>query len=308
MTYFSIVIPYVLWMLAYMLTGFGIVKAGWAETPHARSLSGILIYVCGPAMFINAFQRMPYDPAQFRSIALFFLVTLAIQAAVIGLMCMLLHRRFDNARYRILSISTVLGNVGFLGLPLVTALFPHAPIVACYSTVYALSMNLVVFTLGVFLLTRDKKYMSLRAAILNPTSLAILFALPFYLLDIHLPGAILDNLALLGHMSTPMCMFVLGMRLAAADLKALFTRPYAYIGSLLKLIAYPLAAYLMVRFLPGLDSTFKTCVLVLSAAPSGAIILSLAELHRCEQENAASVLLMSTLLCAATIPLVMLVL
>ena len=308
MTYFSIVIPYVLWMLAYMLTGFGIVKAGWAETPHARSLSGILIYVCGPDMFINAFQRMPYDPAQFRSIALFFLVTLAIQAAVIGLMCMLLHRRFDNARYRILSISTVLGNVGFLGLPLVTALFPHAPIVACYSTVYALSMNLVVFTLGVFLLTRDKKYMSLRAAILNPTSLAILFALPFYLLDIHLPGAILDNLALLGHMSTPMCMFVLGMRLAAADLKALFTRPYAYIGSLLKLIAYPLAAYLMVRFLPGLDSTFKTCVLVLSAAPSGAIILSLAELHRCEQENAASVLLMSTLLCAATIPLVMLVL
>ena len=308
MMYFSIVIPYVLWMLAYMLTGFVSVKAGWAETPHARSLSGLLIYVCGPAMFINAFQRMNYDPAQFRSIVLFFLVTLAIQAAVIGILCLLLRKRFDDARYRILSIATVLGNVGFLGLPLVTALFPGQPIVACYSTVYALSMNLVVFTLGVFLLTRDRRYMSLKAAVLNPTSLTILFSLPFYLLDIHLPEAILDNLALLGRMSTPMCMFVLGMRLAAVDLKGLLTQPFSYIGSLMKLIAYPLAAYLMVRFLPGLDETFKACVLVLSAAPSGAIILSLAELHRREQENAASVLLMSTLLCVITIPLVMLIL
>lgn len=308
MNYFSIVIPYVLWMLVYILVGFVMVKAGWAETPHARSISGILVYVCAPAMFFNAFQRMTYSAEDFKKIGLFFLVTLVIQIIVIGLMCLLLHRKFENARYRILSMATVLGNVGFLGLPLVSAIFPDQPIVACYSTVYALSMNLVVFTLGVFLITRDKRYMSLKSAIVNPTSLTILFALPFYFLDLHLPVDILDNLALLGKMTTPLCMFTLGMRLASVDLKALFTQPYAYIGSALKLIAYPLIAYLMVYFIPGLDVSFKTCVLVLSAAPSAAIILSLAELHRCEQKNAASTLLMSTLLCALTIPLVLLVL
>ena len=88
----------------------------------------------------------------------------------------------------------------------------------------------------------------------------------------------------------------------------LFTRPFAYISSAMKLIVYPIAAYLLVYFIPGLDATFKSCVLVLSAVPSGAIILSLAELHRCEQENAASVLLMSSMLCAFTIPLVLLIL
>lgn len=308
MNYFSIVIPYVLWMLVYILVGFVMVKAGWAETPHARSISGILVYVCAPAMFFNAFQRMTYSAEDFKKIGLFFLVTLVIQIIVIGLMCLLLHRKFENARYRILSMATVLGNVGFLGLPLVSAIFPDQPIVACYSTVYALSMNLVVFTLGVFLITRDKRYMSLKSAIVNPTSLTILFALPFYFLDLHLPVDILDNLALLGKMTTPLCMFTLGMRLASVDLKALFTQPYAYIGSALKLIAYPLIAYLMVYFIPGLDVSFKTCVLVLSAAPSAAIILNLAELHRCEQENAASVLLMSSMLCAFTIPLVLLIL
>ena len=308
MVYFNIVIPYVLWMLVYILVGYGTTKLGWTETAHARSISGLLVYIFAPAMFFNAFQRLTYNPADFRRIALFFVVTLAIQVIVIGLLCLLLHKRFADARYRFLSFATVLGNVGFLGLPLVTALFPDQPIVACYSTIYALTMNLVVFTLGVYLITMDRRFMSLKAAILNPTSLTILVTLPLYLLNFHLPVAILDTMAQLGKMTTPLCMIVLGMRLAAVDLKALFTRPHAYIGSLMKLVVYPLLAYAMVYFIPGLDTTFKVCVLVLSAAPSGAIILSLAELHRCEQENAASTLLMSSILCAVTIPLVLLIL
>ena len=41
---------------------------------------------------------------------------------------------------------------------------------------------------------------------------------------------------------------------------------------------------------------------------AAAIVLNLAELHRCEQENCASALLVSSILCAATIPLVLLIL
>lgn len=308
MQYFSTVIPYVLWMLAYIGVGFLVVKARWGESAHGRTVSGILIYICAPAMVLRAFQTMPYDAAEMGRVGLFFLVSLLIQLLIIGLMCLLLHKRYVDARYRILSISTVLGNVGFLGLPLVTSLFPEQPIVACYGTAYVLSMNLIVFTVGVFLITRDKRYMSLRAAVLNPTTLSILAALMLYLVRVRLPEGVMDQVNLLARMTTPLCMIVLGMRLAAVDLKALFTRPYAYVGSLLKLIAYPLAAYLCVYFIPGLDRAFKASILVLSAVPSASIVLSLAELHRCEQENAASTLLMSTLLCAVTIPLVLLVL
>ena len=84
--------------------------------------------------------------------------------------------------------------------------------------------------------------------------------------------------------------------------------PFAYVGSGIKLVAYPLFAFLCVRFVPGLDDTFKACVLVLSAAPSAAVVLSLAELHRCEQENSAAVLLLSTLLCVITLPVMLMLL
>ncbi len=79
MSYFSVVIPYVAWMLVYILLGFAAVKAGWSETAHARSISGILVYICAPAMFFRAFQRMTYSPEDFKRIGLFFVVTLAIQ-------------------------------------------------------------------------------------------------------------------------------------------------------------------------------------------------------------------------------------
>ena len=105
MVYFNIVIPYVLWMLVYILVGYGTTKLGWTETAHARSISGLLVYIFAPAMFFNAFQRLTYNPADFRRIALFFVVTLAIQVIVIGLLCLLLHKRFADARYRFLSFA-----------------------------------------------------------------------------------------------------------------------------------------------------------------------------------------------------------
>ena len=45
---------------------------------------------------------------------------------------------------------------------------------------------------------------------------------------------------------------------------------------------------------------------MLSAAPSGAIILSLAELHGCEQKLSANVVLLTTLCSLMTLPLMLL--
>lgn len=302
---FSIVIANVATMLAYILCGFLIIKGRKGETAHAHTVAGILVYVCGPSMILSAFQNMEYSLRDLGRMGLFFLVTLAVQLVMVGALYLPLHRRYHDARYRLLTIAAVMGNVGFLGLPLAVALFPGEPIVACYSTIYSLSMNLIMFTVGVYLLTEDKRYISLRAAILNPTTLSIALALPLYLLRVRLPGRMLDVVALLGRMTTPLCMFILGIRLAGANLGKLIRQPFAYVGSGLKLIVFPLLAYLCVYFIPGLDGAFKACVLVMSAMPSASLILSMAELHRTEQETSANILLISTLLSVITIPLVL---
>ncbi len=298
----------VLMMIFYMLIGYVLAKCDKACDKHARTISSLLLYVCGPAMIISAFLSLEYNTNDLKQMGLFFIVTLILQILVVLILYLLLKRKYEDSKYRVLTFGAVCGNVGFFGLPLVRAIFPNDPIVSCYSSVYVMSMNLIAFTLGVFLITQDKKFVSLKAAILNPTTLAIIVALPLYIFKVKFPTTINDTISLLGKMSTPLCMIVLGLRMSAMNVLSIFKNKFTYIACVLKLIIFPLFCYLCVYFIPGLDQTFKACILILSAAPSGAIILSLAELHQTEQDLCASVVLMCTIVCTITIPVLSLIL
>ena len=324
----------VLTMLAFMLCGFLIVIAKKGFASHAKTLSAILVYVCSPAMILNAWQSIEFSKQNAMQLLLFFAVALTVQLLFFGVLFLIFRKKLakqpliqnengllqpngenlqranpdKNAMYRMLTVGSVLGNTGFFGLPLVTALFPTQPIVACFSTVYVTAMNLLVFTVGVFMITGDKKFITLKSALINPSTIAVFFALPFFFFNIKFPTALIEPIALLGKMSTPLCMFVLGMRLAVVNKKALFTRPLVYLTCFLKLIVFPLFAYLCVYFLPFADATFKACAFVLSATPTAVIVLSLAEMHETEQELSANVVLLATILSVVTMPLLMLLL
>lgn len=290
-------------MLAYMMLGFLLSKCGKVVVSHAKSLSAILLFVLGPAMIINSFLGLTYTRENLIRIGVFFLISLFVQVVFFCILYLVLHRRYEDSRYRILSVGSVLGNVGFLGMPVIASVFPDEPIVLVYSSVNVMTMNLIVFTIGTYMITNDKKYMSLRSAILNPTTLSILVALPLFIFGIHFPAEIESAIALLGKMVTPVCMMILGMRLSEAALKAIFTRPIVYATCLLKLVVFPVVAFLLVRWLPGLDAIAKTAIVVLAMMPSGAVIESLAELYECEQEFSANVVLLTTMISIVTIPI-----
>lgn len=301
---FGIIFSNVAIILVYMLLGYILCKSGKGNVAHVKSLSGLLIYVLSPAMILNSFLQIEFSQENCIKIVKYFIATLAIQAMFFAVLYVILHKKYADAKYRILTIGGVLGNVGFFGMPVISAMFPEEPIVVCYSSINVMSMNLIVFTLGVFLITNDKKFMSAKNALLNPTTLSILASLPFFIFNIQLPEIVENSIGILAKAVTPMCMFILGMRLSAVKLKNLFTRPFIYITCALKLIAFPIFAFLCVCWIPFFDIPLKTTVIVLAAAPAGAIIESLAELHECEQELSANVVLLTTILSVFTMPVV----
>lgn len=290
-------------MLVYMALGFILSKAGKVVISHAKSMSAVLIYILSPAMLINSFLQLEYSKESFIKISRFFVITLVVQILFLGILYLVLNKKYDDSKYRIMSAGAALGNVGFLGMPIIASVFPEEPIVLCYSSINVMSMNLIVFTIGVFMITNDKRFISFKSAMLNPTSLSIFAALPLFLLNVKLPGEIQSAISLLAKMVTPMCMLILGIRLSGSKLKDVFTRPFVYITCFLKLIAFPLFAFILVNLIPGLDVITKTGVVVLAMAPSGVVIESLAELHEKEQEFAANVVLLTTILSVISIPL-----
>lgn len=307
MSNFFIVLQNVAVILAFLFCGFFTVKAGKATTSHAKSLSGLLMYVCGPAMMISSFLSVEFTVETIKSIGIFFVATLVLQLAYFLTLFLLLRKKYEDAKYRILTVGSFMGNVGFFGMPLVTALFPDKPIVACFSCANMLSMNILVYTVGSYLITNDKKFVSVKNIFLNPTSIALYLALPFYFTNCKIPSVVLDAVTLLGKLTTPLCMIVLGMRLAAIKPKSLVTEPFAFLSCAMKLVVYPLFCFLAVKFLPFLDDVTKTCIVVLASTPSAAFILTLAELHESEREMSADVVLLSTIFSVVTIPLILLI-
>ena len=306
---FEIALKNVLLTLLYVVPGVLLCKSKKGNADHLPTLSAVLIYILSPCLPVSAFLDLDFSWPAFGNLCLFILITFVLQSLFMAGLYALFRRRFADARYRILNIGAALGNVGFFGLPIIRALLPDHPEVAGYAAAYIVSMNILVFTMGIFCLTQKKEYMSLKSAIVNPTMLGFFVALPLYFTGgrNYLPPMLVDAVHLMGKMTTPMCMFILGMRLATVPFRKLFTQPFLYGICLCKLVLFPLFCYACVCLLP-LPFPFRASILILSAAPGASIILNLAEMHRSETKLSANFILLSTLLCFLTIPVLALLL
>ena len=309
MATFNVTFSNVLLMLLYMLPGFLLCKFRKVRPDHLSSVSVILLYICGPGMFLNALTALDYSPELLKRMGLFLVFSLAGETILMLLVLLLLGKRREEFSMRMLSIAVVMGNVGFFGMPVVRVLFPSAPEAAVYSCVFNTSLNILAWTVGVFTLTGEKRYISLRAAFVNPSVLAVAAGLILYVLKAKtwLPDLVQDGFRTIGAMSTPLCMVILGIRLATMDFRKLFTTPLVWLISAGKLLVFPLFCYLLVLPFPC-DPVFKGSILILAATPCASILLNLAEIHHNGQELAANCALLTTLLSVFTIPLLSLLL
>ena len=305
MTPFSVTFGNVLLMLLYLLPGFFMCKVKKIKPNHLSSVSVILLYICGFGLYVNALSYLDPSPELFAKMGLFLLIALAGETALMLLILLVLGReKRKEFALRMLSIATVMGNVGFFGMPVVRALFPDAPEAAVYSSMFNAALNILAWTVGVFTLTGEKKHISLKAALVNPSMLAVFTGIILCLLRAKnwIPDILRTGFSSVGAMSTPLCMIILGVRLAAMDFKTLLTTRLAWLISAGKLIVFPLFCYLLVLPLP-LDPVFKGSVVILAGTPCASILLNLAEIHHNGQELAANCALLSTILSILTIPL-----
>jgi predicted permease len=168
---------------------------------------------------------------------------------------------------------------------------------------FFLSLNIVMWSLGSWMMTRDRRYMSAKKAFLNPSSIAVYIGLIICFGHIPIPERIEDMIVLVGRMATPMCMVILGMRLALVPIKPMFTSPIQYLAIALKLVVFPLLALLILKLLP-LEENYIRGVYILCCVPVGNLVLSFAEMLGEGQKTAAGIVLLGTTCAAITMPLI----
>ena len=288
-------------MLAYAIPGFIFVKSKAIKPESIGAFARVLLFVCQPALFLYSFNAATYSPEFFAQMGIFFGLCMGMQILVMVSLTLILKKRFDDVRNRICTIASALANVGFFGVPLLEAVLPGHPEAIVFSTVFSVSLNLLSWTLAVGIISWDRKKMSIRNMIVNPTTVSLLVALPLFFTSTKLPTVIAPIVELLARMTTPMCMLILGMRLATVTPRDLFGNPRVYLSTALKNLLYPLLSFLIIFFIP-LPTYIKVTFFLLGCCPAASMVLNMSELVGEGQTQAACSVLISTLSCIVTIP------
>ena len=289
-------------MLAYAIPGFLFVKTKTVKPDSISAFARVLLFVCQPCLILYSLNAADFTLEFLRQLGIFFGLCTAMQIAVICSLWFIMRKKYGDVRNRICTIASSLANVGFFGVPLIEAILPTHPEVVAFSTIFSVSLNLISWTLAVGIIAYDKNKMSVRNMIVNPTTVALLVALPLFFTATKLPPIAAPAVELLGRMTTPMCMLILGMRLATVTPRDLFLNPRVYLSTAIKNVLYPLLSFAVILFVP-VPSYVKITFFVLGCCPSASMVLNMSELINEGQTSAASSVLISTLSCILTIPL-----
>ena len=296
----------VLVVIALAVPGFALKKAKLLPDGASNALAVLLLYVAQPFLMVSSLLNKTFTTSllpDFAAVALF--------AVVLQLMLYFLSKLFfvkvkEEPTRRICVASSYLGNVGFMGIPVMKALFPSDDTIILYTVIFNIVFNAMTWTLAVYAITGDKSKIKPVKILLNPPTIATVLALPFFFCNVSVPDNVLATIGYLGDMTLPLSMVILGIRLADIKFTRLFTGAPVYGVALVKLVVSPLAALgvmLLVRLLIPIETTVIVALFIIFAMPSASSALNFAEMYGGDCDTAAKATLTNTLLCVLTIPI-----
>jgi malate permease and related proteins len=287
---FNVVLPVALIVLV------GVV-AGRRLPIDLPSLTKLTLYVFAPALAADAMYRAELGAGDATRIFIAFtLTTFALYLLVIAI-----ARVTDQtpAERTSLIATTIFPNSGNFGLSLTVLALGQEGLERGLVTFAASA--LFVFGLGPALVSGS----GIRAGVLTTVRLPMIWALVVGIglraLEITLPTGIADGLHLLAGAAIPTLLITLGLQISRQKLAV---HPSDFTASALRLGGGPIAAYLADRA-AGLDQLALQVLVLQCATPTAVNALLVSAEFGGDARKAARVVVLSSLICFVTIPIVM---
>ena len=284
-----------------LASGYVLVKLKVLRSADSRILSQLCLYLVVPIVIINAFS-VEYTPEILKGFALSSAAALTVLLlnVLLGYVC-----RKTLKLDPVEECSVVYSNAGNLIIPIVASVL--GPEWVLYTSPFICLQLIFIWTHGYQVIT-EQKGMDLKKVITNINVIAILIGILFFALQIKLPYVIRETFDSIGSLLGPVSMLVTGMLIGGMDLKKVFLSKRVWLTAFLRLIVFPLLPLLVLKYCglqtlhPGganiLLISFFACI-----SPSAAMITQMAQVYGKDAEHASAVNVLTTLLCIATMPL-----
>lgn len=209
-----------------------------------------------------------------------FAIVLASLACLIVLSMMLGRLlNFKKEERGAVTVMTTFTNISMMGIPMVYSLYGHEAMI--YITAFLLPYNLLFFSLDYYWMSGGNSgsffSMDTLRKIMNPGIIACVLALIIYLTGIQVPRIIAEPIKMLGCMTAPLSMLLIGSFLADMNWRQCLSNKKIWLYSLFKMVIIPIIVLLIMR--PFVDNPiFFGVLLAAVATPAGAGTPLLAQL------------------------------
>lgn len=288
-----IVLSQAIIMALLMGVGYFLFKKKLITTLGTKELGSTLVTVVIPSVIIRSFMV----DFSIEKLNLFYL------SMLISLVCFILSILVSYILFKddpVAYFGSSFCNAGFIGLPLVQNTLGNDAVFLIVSVI--VQLNILQWTVGVYLLTKDRKDVSIKKIIYNPVILATLVGFLLFVLNIKLPSVLIQLINNLANLNTPIAMIVCGSYLAQSDLFRIFTSFKMYRVSFVRLVLIP-ALTLGLFYLIPFDSNLKIALFIAFITPIGTNLAIFSHIYNKDTVYSVELICNSTLLSIVSIPL-----
>jgi predicted permease len=308
---FTIVLYQVSILAIIAVIGAGAFKWKVLGNGARDALEKLVFNITTPLLILTRISDLETNPAIIRNglfVFLFAYLIIFIQIGMGSLSARLL--RLPHEKAVIHQLHTYMGNIVFLGFPLIDAVFPGGEALL-YGAIYQLVSNTVMWTHGVMRLNSSKGegFWGNLLKLINPNTGALVISIVMLLLHVKLPRILADSLGGIGSTTLYLAMIYIGILLAQSNLLKVIRRIDSIVVSMNKMLLIPSGMIFLLSWLfsaAGIsaDPTAFTVLIIQSAMPCMTILVIMARRFGGDDIKAMENFVVSTLLSIITLPLV----
>lgn len=295
--------------VALAVPGYLLVKTKMLNAAHSGVLSKLLMYVGMPFLILSGtVNNISFNKELILTVITVAAIGIAFTFAMFFVSKPVSAMEKGEKTNGMMRFCMTFSNNGFLGIPLAVAVFGANSPVMTVLVILNIITNILMYTLGIYLVSGDASKISLKKAFLNPVLIAFIIGIVLNLLKVNTYVPEISTFS--SHFSglvTPLSMTILGMKMAEIKFTSLFQSWRMYYVCALKLVVFPcvIVALLLVAKQFGASMFDANVILgffIAFAMPTAGLASTFADGFGGDTENAVSMTLGTTVLSILTIP------
>ncbi|WP_270304988.1 AEC family transporter [Terrisporobacter petrolearius] len=295
----GVIVNQMLVLFIVMIIGYITNKKNILDVNVNKKISSLLLNITAPALILSSVVNRDKagDPKLVVDIAVLAIILYAILPFLgIVLAKILKVPKEDENLYQFM---TIFSNVGFVGFPVIESIFGSEAVF--FAAIINLVFNVFCYSYGIYLISESNKLSFDIKTLINPGIIVSIIAIIIYITNIEVPLVIKETTSMIGGITTPLAMMLIGSSLGEIPIKEVFLEKRLYPYTFIKQIIMPIIFFLILKPFVT-NELILGIIIIVSAMPVATITIMFCNEYEGNISLASKTIFITTLCSIVTIP------